>query len=381
MSGTSRTADVIVIGAGIVGAACAAALARRGLRVLVLEARDAAGGTTGAGMGHLVVMDDSAAQLALTAWSQRLWWTLAPELPPSVEMERCGTLWIAEDDAQLQQVRSKQALYASAGVEAHVLDAQALAEAEPHLRRGLAGALLVPSDGVLYQPVATLALLDAARSYGAVVREGVRVASIGPRSVRTGEGVLQADAIVNAAGADAVRLVPALPILPRKGHLVVTDRHPRLCSHQLVEVGYLHSAHAASGDSVAFNVQPRATGQVLIGSSRQMAGWEPAVDHDIVRRMVARARAFMPVLDVVSIIRIWTGFRPATPDGLPLIGPWASDDPALEGLWIAAGHEGLGIVTALGTAELLADRMIGRTPELDPAPYAPARFAAAPHAT
>ncbi len=379
MSAGTPHPDAIVIGAGIVGAACAAALARRGARVLVLEARHAASGATAAGMGHLVVMDDSPAQLALTAWSQRLWWALAPSLPAAAEIERCGTLWLAEDDAQLEMVRAKQALYASVGVAAEVLGERALQEAEPHLRAGLAGALFVPSDGVLYQPVATLALLDVARAHGAVVRDGAHVASIGPHEVRCDDQVLRAAAIVLAGGAESTGLVPALPIVPRKGHLVVTDRHPGLCRHQLVELGYLRSAHAMSEDSVAFNVQPRATGQLLIGSSRQLAGWDQAVDRAIVRRMLARARAFMPVLDTVSAIRTWTGFRPATPDGLPLIGRWEDEERALDGLWVAAGHEGLGIATSLGTAELLVDLVLGRAPELDPTPYSPARFAAPAH--
>ena len=120
--------DAIVIGGGIVGAACARELACEGLKVLVLEARLAAGGATSAGMGHLVVMDDSPGQLALTALSLDLWRTLSPTLPPSAEYDACGTIWIAEDDAQRDVVREKQRVYGDHGIISEVVSAHTLAE-------------------------------------------------------------------------------------------------------------------------------------------------------------------------------------------------------------------------------------------------------------
>jgi glycine/D-amino acid oxidase-like deaminating enzyme len=366
--------DAIVVGAGIVGAACAAALARDGRRVLVLDGAYASGGTTAAGMGHLVAMDDSPEQLALTAYSARLWSELAATLPRNAEYQRCGTIWVAEDDEQLAVVRDKQRVYAQIGIASEVLDAGGLAEAEPFLRAGLAGGLLVPSDAVVYQPLATLHLVREAQERGATVRERCRVESVVPHGVllTTGEA-LMADVVVNAAGAEAALLTPELPVVPRKGHLVITDRHPELCAHQLVELGYLKSAHTMTTESVAFNLQPRATGQVLIGSSRELVGWDASINPRIVRRMLQRASDFMPALANASILRTWTGFRPATPDKLPLIGPWER----VPGLWIAAGHEGLGITSALGTAQLLADLIAGRAPAMDPSAFAPARVLAA----
>ena len=361
--------DAIVVGAGIVGAACAAALARDGLRVLVLESATAALGTTAAGMGHLVVMDDSPEQLALTTYSTALWSEQPESLRTTSELEWCGTVWVAEDEAQLGAVREKQRAYATVGVDTEVLDEAALRDAEPNLRAGLAGGLLVPGDGVIYPPSAAVALLDQARARGATVREGTRVDAIVAHGVRCGAETLSADIVINAAGASATALTPGLPVIPRKGHLVITERHPGFCRHQVVELGYLTSAHVMTGESVAFNVQPRLTGQVLIGSSRELVGWDASVNRRVLRRMVERACAFMPGLAELTAVRTWTGFRPATPDKLPLIGSW----PETPGLWIAAGHEGLGITTSLGTAELLAD-LIGRRPTaIDAAPYAPDR--------
>ena len=368
--------DAIVIGAGIVGAACAHALAREGMRVLVLDARYPAGGSTAAGMGHLVVMDDTPEQLALTALSTTLWRELAAELPREVEYEPCGTIWVAADGEQLEAVSAKHRLYAERGIASEVLDARALADLEPNLRSGLAGGLLVPGDGVLYQPRMTLWLLARARDAGAEVRSGCRVDRIGEHAVHCGDEVLRADVIVNAAGAEAPSLTPGLPIVPRKGHLAITDRYPGFVRHQLVELGYLASAHTMTTESVAFNVQPRATQQVVVGSSRELVGWDASTNRRVLAKMLARASEFMPALASLSVIRTWTGFRPATPDKLPLIGAW----PATPGLWIAAGHEGLGITTSLGSARLLADLIAGRTPPIDATAFAPTRALAAAEA-
>jgi glycine/D-amino acid oxidase-like deaminating enzyme len=372
LAATLARHDAIVVGAGIVGAACAHALARDGLRVLVLDARYPAGGSTSAGMGHLVVMDDSPGQLALTALSTALWRGLAASLPPAVEYDACGTIWVAADESQLDAVRTKHDVYARHGIASEVLDARELASLEPNLRPGLAGGLLVPGDGVVYQPRATLWLLEQARAAGATVRDGCKVDRIGAHAVHCGDEVLRAEVIVNAAGADAPRLTAELPIVPRKGHLAITDRYPGFVRHQLVELGYLASAHTMTTESVAFNVQPRSTQQVLVGSSRELVGWDASLDRRVLGAMIARAVEYMPQLASVSVIRTWTGFRPATPDKLPLIGPW----PATPGLWIAAGHEGLGITTSLGTAQLVADLVAGREPPIDPAPFAPARVLA-----
>jgi len=128
-------------------------------------------------------------------------------------------------------------------------------------------------------------------------------------------------------------------------------------------------------------VQPRPTGQLLIGSSRQFDSLDPAVDPPVLARMLRRAAEYLPGLPALNAIRTWTGFRPASRDGLPLIGPAAHFTQGVPGanpVWLAIGHEGLGVTTALGTARLLAAQMLSLPLPLDPAPYLPARFAASP---
>jgi len=362
--------DVVIIGAGIVGSACALECATRGMRTAVIEGKGIGSGATAAGMGHIVVMDDSPAQMALTRYSQKLWQDLSEHLPANVEYDPCGTLWVASDEEEMQEVRRKSALYASSGISTITLDSHMLAEAEPHLRQPLAGALLVPSDAVLYPPCAAAYLLAEALRLGAQFYSR-KALSAQMGIVRLDDGTeLHASRIVNAGGADAEELLPGLPIRKRKGHLVITDRYPGFVRHQLVELGYLKSAHSLTSDSVAFNVQPRRTGQVLIGSSRQYNAEHPEVDTQILTSMIDRARWFLPEIGALSAIRVWTGFRAATPDKLPLIGPWPEDDS----LFLAMGHEGLGITTSLGTASILADHLQGIATKIPIEPYLPARF-------
>ena len=363
--------DLLVIGGGIVGAACAFEATRAGLSVCICESGEVGGGATAAGMGHLVVMDDSEAQFALTSRSLALWMELADDLPPDAEYHPCGTLWVAADGEELAEVRRKQDFYQQRAVRVEVLDSRQLAESEPRLRSGLAGALRVANDAVVYSPVVARCLIDRAIGHGAVLREGVRVTQITPDGVSLGGGEkLAAAAVVNATGTWASELTPGIPVQRRKGHLVITDRYPGFVNHQLIELGYLRSAHSDSSDSIAFNVQPRRTGQVLIGSSRQFGVDDSAVDQQMLRRMLARAIGYMPDLGRLAAIRTWTGFRAATPDSLPLIGPV---ETAAGKYWLATGHEGLGITTSLGTAELLVDQIVGRESPIPFEPYLPTR--------
>jgi glycine/D-amino acid oxidase-like deaminating enzyme len=367
--------DAVIVGAGIVGAACADEFARRGMSVAVVDRDMVGGGATAAGMGHIVVMDDSEAQFALTRYSQQLWHKLRPELPADVEYEQCGTIWVAADEEEMTEVRRKHDYYRARGVPTEVMDAQALRNLEPNLRPGLVGGLLVTQDIVISPPCAARFLTERAQKRGALLYLSHSVALAGQGRVQMTDGLeIRAKIVVNAAGAYAAELTPGLEIKKRKGHLVITDCYPGFLRHQLVELGYLKSAHSISGDSVAFNVQPRRNGQILIGSSRQYGADHREVDSGILARMLQRAHEYMPGLAQMSTVSTRAGFRAATPNKLPLIGPWPDD----ESLFLATGHEGLGITTSLATARILADRITGTKPEIPIEPYLPSRAAKEP---
>ncbi len=362
--------DVIVVGAGIIGAACAHALARAGQQVLVIDS--GVGGATHAGMGHLVVMDDNPAEMALSQYSVEAWRRMAADMPTDCAFHACGTLWIAANAEEMAGAEEKQVRLAQQGVECALLNAAQLTQAEPGLRSGLAGGLLVPGDGTVYAPNATRWLLG--RLPDKVTVQRGMVARIDGDSVVLADGSTRsAPQLLLATGMQATELVPGLPLRAKKGHLVITDRYPGAITHQLVELGYISSAHHSEGPSVAFNVQPRPTGQLLIGSSRQFDTLDRSVEPEMLAQMLQRAMGYLPGVAHLNAIRSWTGFRPATPDSLPIL----DRHPTSPHLWLAVGHEGLGVTTATGTADLMAALMTGRTPPLDPAPFALARFDAA----
>lgn len=363
--------DVVVVGAGIVGCASALELARVGLRVAVVERGAVAGATTSAGMGHVVVLDDSPAQLALTVYSRGIWRGMEGMLPAEAEYVSRGTLWVAADSDEMAEVYTKQASYARAGVAAEALDAQAVAEAEPALRKGLAGGLLVPEDGVLFPPAAAAYFLDETQRLGTELLLGREVVKCGEGRVEFADGgVVSCGQILLASGA-SIELAPWLPIRKRKGHLVMTDAFPGLVRHQVVELGYLRSAHDLTADSVALNVQARKSGELLIGASRQYAEEGVEANPWIVERLLERAKEYLPALAKMKPgeWRVRTGFRAATEDHLPLIGP--TKDVTL---FLAMGFEGLGITCSPGAARLAADAMLGREAEIDAAPYLPSRL-------
>jgi len=370
MNGTAATFDLIVIGAGIVGASCAEAASAEGMRVAIVEPGPIGGGATAAAMGHLVAMDDDPAELALAHYSLRLWEQFADL--KEAEFSRCGTLWVARNDNELAAAGARIARLNAVGIDARLIDQTTLYELEPELVQGLAGGMLVPREAVVYPPRVAHYLVQRAQSRGARLYAGRRAQSLPRGGVQLDDGTRLSGPVLVAIGCAVPALLPTLPMRARKGHLVITDRYPRFIRHQLLELGYADSAHGDADSSVAFNVQPRPTGQILIGSSREFHASDTAVSPSMVQRMLERSFAFVPRLSQLQALRVWTGFRPTTPDGRPYLGavPDATDQ------WVAAGHEGLGVTTALGSAKLMIDLIHGRQPVIDPAPYAPSRMAA-----
>ena len=367
----SDTYDVIVIGAGMVGAACAAMLSEAGQRVLSIDARPVGSMTTGRGMGHISVTPEKPELLSLTAYSRRLWQRLLAEMDVDPEWLCCGTLWLAREESSVEALEARLTRLRGADVYAEMVVGRALSNMEPNLCGDLAGALLVPSDLVITPARVAGALIEASQRRGARTMIGFEVERVEPGMVRlTGGQTIKARAVVIAGGYLSKRLVPGAPLRPRKGHIVVAEVPHAYCFHQLIEIDYLRLAHASEQESVAFNVQPRPNGRVWVGSSRQYEFSGDEVEPEVVERMMDRAAEFMPSIRTLKVLSTRAGFRPATRDALPLIGPV----PSMPGVYIATGHEGVGITASMGTARLITDQIVGRASEIDATPFLPSRF-------
>ncbi|MFI2374794.1 NAD(P)/FAD-dependent oxidoreductase [Streptomyces sp. NPDC018964] len=373
------TCDVVVVGAGMTGAACALYAARAGLAVTVVDRGSVAGGTTGAGEGNLLVSDKAPGpELELALLSHRLWTRVARELGRPVEYEAKGGLVVAETPETLDGLRTFADGQRAAGVTADPVPADRLHDLEPRLAPGLAGGVRYSQDAQVMPALAAAHLLRASGARlitGREVTRVLRAADGTVRGVRTDRGDLHAPAVVNAAGPWggelAARAGVSLPVLPRRGFVLVTEPLPPRIRHKVYAADYV--ADVAS-DSAALQTSPvvegTAAGPVLIGASRERVGFDRSPSLPVMRALAAGATRLFPFLTGVRALRAYAGFRPYLPDHLPAIGP----DPRAPGLFHACGHEGAGIGLATGTGLLIARALTGGTPELDLTPFRPDRF-------
>ncbi|MEU8772457.1 FAD-binding oxidoreductase [Streptomyces sp. NPDC048606] len=374
--------DVVIIGAGVVGAACAYYARAAGLLAAVVDRGPVAGGTTGAGEGNLLVSDKEAGpELDLALLSTRLWRELADVLPAETEYEAKGGLVVAPDETTLKALRAFAEGQRARGVEAVEVDRDALRELEPHLAPGPAGGFLYPQDAQVQPAQAAARLLAASGAPAYLGEEVVEVLTSdgAVRGVRTAARTLLAPAVVNAAGTWAGEVAAlagtTLPVLPRRGFVLVTEPLPRVVRHKVYAADYI--ADVAS-DSAALQssavVEGTPAGPVLIGATRERVGFDRGLSPQALRRLAAQAAALFPVLADVRVMRTYHGFRPYLPDHLPAIGP----DPRVPGLFHACGHEGAGIGLAPATGALLAAALTGGEPPLPAHPFRPERFDGAP---
>jgi len=368
--------DVVVIGAGMVGAACAYYAARAGLTVTVVDRGPVAGGTTGAGEGNLLVSDKPPGpELDLMLVSLARWAELDAEVG-GFEFTPKGGLIVASTDAGMAAVDTLVDGHRSVGVEAVRVDEPH--DYEPALTAGLVGGAYYPQDAQVQPALAAARLLHAA---GVAVRTaevtGLVVQGGRAAGVRIGADVIAADHVVNAAGVWAGGLskefgVP-VPVEPRRGFVLVTEPVPPIVRHKVYAAEYV--SDVASGDADLQSsavVEGTPAGTILIGASRERVGFDAGLPLGVLRRLAAQAVALFPALAGVHVLRAYRGFRPYSADHVPIIGA----DPRLPGLYHACGHEGAGIGLAPATGELIAALLAGTAPPLDPTPYAPVRFAA-----
>ncbi|MFF7755321.1 NAD(P)/FAD-dependent oxidoreductase [Streptomyces sp. NPDC007971] len=373
------TCDVVVVGAGMVGAACALYAARSGLDVRVVDRGPVAGGTTGAGEGNLLVSDkEPGPELELALLSARLWAELADELGAAVEYEPKGGLVVASTPGALGALLAFAEAQQAAGVMAGPVGEDELRELEPHVAPGMAGGVHYPQDAQVMPALAAAHLIRAcgARLHtGRTVTGVLRTADGAVLGVRTDHGEIHAPAVVNAAGTwggDLAALAGVhLPVLPRRGFVLVTEPLPRMVRHKVYAADYVSDV---ASDSAALRASPvvegTAAGPVLIGATRERVGFDRSLSLPAVRALAAGAIGLFPFLEQVRALRTYAGFRPYLPDHLPAIGP----DPRVPGLYHACGHEGAGIGLATGTGQLIAQALTGKTADLDPEPFRPDRF-------
>jgi glycine/D-amino acid oxidase-like deaminating enzyme len=363
-----KTADVVIIGGGIIGASCAYFLTKTGLDVHLLERHFPASGTSRACDGLVLLWDKTpGAELALAKESLALWNQLHEDLETDFGLEHAGTILLAEKETHLKAGHEKAEMIQQNGQRAEVLDSHALQTLEPELAPDLAGGVLFPDDLQVDPRRATLAILAAAQKNDLTLHTDAEILKIkhaarGTQPVHaivTRRDEISTPTVICAAGiwsTDIAKLVGLdLPVKPRKGHILVTARTPGFIKHPLLEGAYVSTVQSAADDlQVAFVAEMTGFGTMLLGSSRQFVGDDRSVSMGVMQAIASRASRFLPRLANTQVIRSYAGLRPWSPDHLPLIGPVQS----VPGFYLATGHEGAGIGLAPVTGKLISDWIV-----------------------
>lgn len=381
-----KNPDAIVIGAGVVGACCALALTNAGLKVLIIDRGPVASGTTGAGEGNILVSDkEPSAELTLAIRSRDLWFEIDTDIGGGFELEAKGGVVVSRSTKGISDLKRLSALQKVNGVEVIELDGAGLRKIEPHLSESVDYGVLYPGDAQCQPMLAAAQIIRAVKKRGGSFIQGENVVKINANAgsitgVTTDKNQYASPIIINATGTWAGEIAKLagsyLPIMPRRGFILVTSPAPKLVHHKVYDADYV--ANVASSDAdlqSAAVVEGTASGTILIGASRERVGFKGDMDILILRQLARQAISLFPALADIQLLRAYRGFRPYAPDHLPVIGP----DKNIAGLWHAAGHEGAGIGLAPATGDLIAAQITGRTPFMDPSAFSPVRFKGGEH--
>ena len=381
-----RSPDAIVIGAGVVGACSALALTNAGLKVLVIDRGPVASGTTGAGEGNILVSDkEPSPELTLALRSRDAWFELNTDIGGGFELEAKGGIVVSRNEKGIAELNKLAALQRADGIDAQEVDGKALLKLEPHLSSSVEFGVLYPQDAQCQPMLAAAQIMRAVRKRGGAFVQGENVVSIDSINgavigLTTDKSKYSSPIVINATGTwagEVAKLAGSdLPIMPRRGFILVTAPAPKMVHHKVYDADYV--ANVASGDADLQSsavVEGTASGTILIGASRERVGFKNDLDVSILRQLARQAISLFPALENIQLLRAYRGFRPYAPDHLPVIG----EDAKVKGLWHAAGHEGAGIGLAPATGELISKLITGNKPFMDATPFSPARFQRVSH--
>ena len=382
MSTAHDRVDVVIVGAGILGAAVAYFAASAGLSVTVVERGSIAAGTTSRCEGNLLVSDKEVGpELELALYSQTLWRGELAEHAADWEFESKGGLVVSSSGSGKAALDALVAHQRGLGIHVDdVPDMGALHEIEPYLNPAMAGGAYYPDDAQVQPVLAAHHLLRLARKRGARLLTHTTVGAIHvtrgrATGIDTTAGRIDAGAVIICAGpwsGDIAALAGVdVPVLPRRGFVLVTEPVPVTVHHKVYSAEYVENV--ASSDAalqVSSVVEGTPSGTILMGASRERVGFDTSFSPEAVGQVARAGIELFPVLADVQIMRTYSGFRPYCPDHLPVIG----EDARVPGLWLAAGHEGAGIGLSVGTAKLLVQSLRGEETDLSLEPFRPHRF-------
>ncbi|MEY3093850.1 MAG: hypothetical protein RLZZ317_353 [Actinomycetota bacterium] len=370
--------DLLIIGAGIVGAMCAHFARASGLKTIVIDRNSVASGTTGAGEGNIMVSDKSpGAELELALISRDLWFDVGSDVGDSFELVAKGGVSVARHDPSalfaLAANQSKE------GVATRELNAAELKKLEPFISPEIKYGIHYPQDAQCQPMLAAARIMENFVKRGGTIHSHQEVLEItsfenGLR-VRTQDAIFTTRYVINAAGTWAGEIAKRadtyLPIMPRRGFILVTAPLPQYVFHKVYDSDYVDNVASDDADlQTSTVVEGTKSGTILIGASRERVGYDKSMSVPVIKKLARQATSLFPILKKAQLLRVYNGFRPYSPDHLPVIG----EDSKVPGLFHCAGHEGAGIGLSAASGKLIAQLITGKDPLVNPLPFSPARF-------
>jgi len=360
------TADVVVIGGGLIGTASAYYLAKMGLSVELVERNGIASGTSSACADVLAHHTKAPGpKLLLATESIRMYHGLSQELDCDLEFRNDGSMVAALTEQEAEYLQGLVSKLQAAGVPAELLDSQTAREMQPALTPKLVAASYCPLDCHLNPLRVSSGFARSAARLGARVRAGTEVTGVdiqGGRvvGVATSRGRIDSPMVVDAAGVWSPTIARMagleLSVLPRKGQILVTEAVPPMVRGRVITARYLMGKHAQGDYAAGVSTGQALRGNFIIGSTREFAGFDTGHSFRGVSDLMKLTAELLPPLAGVRLLRSFAGLRPATPEGLPVIRKY----PGAEGFVVASGHEGDGICLAPVTGRIVADIVAGR---------------------
>ncbi len=374
---------ILIIGGGVIGTSIACHLAVQGTQVTLVEAKDLASGSSGACDGLVFLQSKKpGVHLQMAMESLKRFRKLQKQLPVPVEFIQTGGLVTIETHEEYRAMKNYVQDQQAIGLDVQLLDREQVREREPGLSGRIIGAAYSPLDARINPISLTLGFALAAIKNHARILTRTPVTEILIKNDRvtgvvTSQGSIPADLVVNAAGAAAGTVArmagTRMPIMPRRGQIVVTQAGPPVLHHCLISAGYIaakYNPDLARTTGQGISMEQTENGNLLLGSTREFVGFDTGNTLPGIRKIITEAAARLPVLASFQIIRTFAGLRPYTPDGLPILGPVS----ALDGFVMAAGHEGDGIALSAITGELMAASLLNRKPAIALDSFSPDRF-------
>lgn len=380
--------DVVVIGGGAIGSALTYFLAKEGHKVTLVEKNDIADGSSSRCDGHAVVYDSLPGYFSqLSKKAIDMFPETIKDLKQDIHFEMEGIGLLLETKEHIKVAKEIYEGKVAEGIPAEFWDQNELQKREPHIAKDILGAINYQCDSRLDPMRLCYALIERAKEYGAEIKtftevKDISISSSKPSAVVTDKGVIYTKNIVNCAGTWANEIGKMvgmdIPVVPRQGQVLVTERTFKLASQSYVEFGYLATKYGQErvgitkemeDAGVAFVLEPTADGNFLVGSSRAFVGFDTNNYIETIKAMAKRATRFFPAMEDINIIRTYSGLRPSTPDNKPIVS-----STNIPGFYVATGHEGNGISLSLLTGKLMTELISGVDPSIDISPLSIERF-------